>query len=85
MIVAAYVLAGELACSGGDHRAAFTRYERLLRDYARGCQKGGERTGRFLAPGAAGLRIRNGLLNRKFLLGLMLKAGRQVSTVALSD
>ncbi|KJK57693.1 FAD-dependent monooxygenase [Saccharothrix sp. ST-888] len=85
-VVAAYVLAGELARAGGDHRTAFTRYESLLRDYAQGCQKGGDRTGKFFAPGSAiGLRIRNGLLNRRFLLDLMLKEGMKVTTVALPD
>src|SRR5205823_14334491 len=38
-IVGAYVLAGELAVAGGDHRVAFARYESELRDYVRQCQK----------------------------------------------
>src|SRR5215472_2895978 len=37
--VAAYVLAGELAAAGGDHRAAFGRYEQLLRPYVTKGQK----------------------------------------------
>ncbi|MFE2700803.1 FAD-dependent monooxygenase [Streptomyces mirabilis] len=85
-VVAAYVLAGELALANGDHRAAFTRYESTLRRYAQGCQKGGDRTGKFLAPGTiAGLRIRNGLLSRSFFLNWMLKQGQKVSTIALPD
>ncbi|MFB8183335.1 hypothetical protein ACFC8N_46690 [Streptomyces sp. NPDC055966] len=41
-------------------------------DYAQGCQKGGDRTGPFLAPGTAtGLRVRNGLLNRRWILDKM--------------
>ncbi|MBB5938542.1 FAD-dependent monooxygenase [Streptomyces zagrosensis] len=85
-VVAAYVLAGELALANGDHRAAFTRYENAVRSYARGCQKGGERTGKFLAPGTAvGLRVRNSVLNRRFLLNWMLKEGQKVSTLALPD
>ncbi|HEY3684221.1 MAG TPA: FAD-dependent monooxygenase [Streptosporangiaceae bacterium] len=32
-IVGAYVLAGELAAAGGDHRTAFARYDDELRDY----------------------------------------------------
>lgn len=80
-VVAAYVLAGELARAGGDHRAAFTRYERLLRGYAQGCQKGGGRTGKFLAPGTtAGIRFRNAVLNRPFLLDRMLDMGKQMSS-----
>lgn len=49
-IVCAYVLAGELAAAGGDHRAAFARYEATIRDYARGCQEGSRRVGEFFAP-----------------------------------
>ncbi|MFD3513823.1 FAD-dependent monooxygenase [Streptomyces sp. NPDC058657] len=85
-VVAAYVLAGELARARGDHRTAFARYENTLRDYARGCQKGGDRTGPFLAPGTAtGLRVRNALLNRRWILDKMLELGKQVSSVDLPD
>ncbi|WP_309054840.1 FAD-dependent monooxygenase [Streptomyces sp.] len=85
-VVAAYVLAGELARARGDHRTAFTRYEHILRDYAQGCQKGGDRTGPFLAPRTAtGLRVRNGLLNRRWILARMLELGKQVSSVDLPD
>ena len=38
-VVGAYVLAGELASAGGDHRVGFARYEEAMRDYATGCQK----------------------------------------------
>ena len=38
-VVAAYVLAGELAAARGDYRAAFARYEHLLRGYVAGGQK----------------------------------------------
>ncbi|MEV8020313.1 FAD-dependent monooxygenase [Streptomyces sp. NPDC086554] len=85
-VVAAYVLAGELALADGDHRAAFTRYENRVRDYAQGCQKGGDRTGKFLAPATAtGLRVRNALLSRRPLLNWMLRQGEKVSTLALPD
>ncbi|MET8628533.1 FAD-dependent monooxygenase [Kitasatospora sp. NPDC004669] len=85
-VVAAYVLAGELALARGDHRAAFARYERLLRDYAQGCQKGGDRTGPFLAPRTAtGLRLRNAVLNRRWALDKMLELGKQVSSIELPD
>ncbi|MFD7581353.1 FAD-dependent monooxygenase [Kitasatospora sp. NPDC059817] len=85
-VVAAYVLAGELARARGDHRTAFARYEQLLRGYAQGCQKGGDRTGPFLAPRTAtGLRVRNGLLNRRWVLNRMLELGKQVSSVELPD
>lgn len=46
-VVGSYVLAGELAAAGGDHRIAFPAYEAQLLPYARGCQGN---AGRFLAP-----------------------------------
>jgi 2-polyprenyl-6-methoxyphenol hydroxylase-like FAD-dependent oxidoreductase len=38
-LVGAYVLAGELARSGGDHRAAFAAYEAVLRSYVKESQQ----------------------------------------------
>lgn len=86
-VVAAYALAGELATAGGDHRAAFARYEQAVRGYAQGTQKGGDRAGRFLAPRTAlGMQLRNRLLGNRVLLHLMLKAGQQVSgKITLKD
>ncbi|WP_031037360.1 FAD-dependent monooxygenase [Streptomyces sp. NRRL F-5650] len=86
-MVAAYVLAGELAQARGEHRTAFARYESRLRTYAKGCQTGGDRTGKFLAPATAvGIRLRNALLSRPLFLNGMLKLGERVSsTVALPD
>jgi 2-polyprenyl-6-methoxyphenol hydroxylase-like FAD-dependent oxidoreductase len=49
-IIGAYVLAGELAAAGGDHRTAFARYESRIRPYAVRCQKGASHAGAFLAP-----------------------------------
>ncbi|NUT47733.1 MAG: FAD-dependent oxidoreductase [Saccharothrix sp.] len=80
-VVGAYVLAGELAAARGDHTAAFRRYEDLMGDYARGCQRSGDRTGKFLAPGTKfGMRARNGMLGNRILLDLMLKAGKDLTT-----
>ncbi|ONI85191.1 FAD-dependent oxidoreductase [Saccharothrix sp. ALI-22-I] len=80
-IVGAYVLAGELAAADGDHEVAYRRYEDVMRGYAEGCQRGGDRAGKFLAPPSAfALRMRNGLLSNRFLLNLMLKAGKDVSS-----
>ncbi|WP_051709572.1 FAD-dependent monooxygenase [Streptomyces sp. NRRL S-350] len=85
-VVAAYVLAGELARARGEHRGAFERYEQRLRAYAQGCQKGGDRTGPFLAPRTpTGLRFRNAVLNRRWALDRMLALGKQVSSVDLPD
>ncbi|MFC7102825.1 FAD-dependent monooxygenase [Nonomuraea rubra] len=47
-MVGAYVLAGELAAAGGDHRAAFAEYERQLRQYAKIAKNGN--AGPMLAP-----------------------------------
>jgi 2-polyprenyl-6-methoxyphenol hydroxylase-like FAD-dependent oxidoreductase len=52
-VVAAYVLAGELAAAGGDHRAAFGRYEQLLRPYVTKGQKQARGSRDFLAPATA--------------------------------
>ncbi len=38
-LVGAYVLAGELAAAEGDHRAAFARYEDVMRPYVEQAQK----------------------------------------------
>ncbi|WP_327387580.1 FAD-dependent monooxygenase [Streptomyces sp. NBC_01207] len=85
-VLGAYVLAGELSRSPGDHRTAFTRYESLLRDYAQDRQKGGDRTGRFLAPSSTlGLHLRNTLLGKPRILSWMLKAAKDATTLALPD
>jgi 2-polyprenyl-6-methoxyphenol hydroxylase-like FAD-dependent oxidoreductase len=52
-IVAAYVLAGELAAARGDHRTAFERYQQLLRPYVAKGQKQARGGKDFLAPPTA--------------------------------
>ncbi|MFD0353332.1 FAD-dependent monooxygenase, partial [Streptomyces sp. NPDC127110] len=80
-VVAAYVLAAELARTPEDPRSAFRRYESLVRPYARACQRGGDRTGPFLAPATTlGLRLRNTLLNQPRALAWLLKQGRTTAT-----
>ncbi|MFF7357933.1 FAD-dependent monooxygenase [Streptomyces filipinensis] len=49
-IVGAYVLAGELALAGGDHRRAFAEYESRITGFAKGCQKISGNAGPFFAP-----------------------------------
>ena len=49
-VVAAYVLAGELAAARGDYQTAFARYERLLRPYVARGQKQALGGRDFLAP-----------------------------------
>ncbi|MEW2412479.1 FAD-dependent monooxygenase [Streptomyces sp. NPDC046866] len=64
-LVGAYVLAGELAAAGGDHRLAFARYEEEMRAYAEGCRKMGDGVARLMVPGS---RFTAGLLNRYYKL-----------------
>jgi len=49
-VVAAYVLAGELAAAGGDYRTAFERYQQLLRPYVAKGQKQALGAKDFFAP-----------------------------------
>ena len=49
-VIAAYVLAGELAAADGDYRVAFARYERRLRPYVARGQKQARGGAAFLAP-----------------------------------
>jgi 2-polyprenyl-6-methoxyphenol hydroxylase-like FAD-dependent oxidoreductase len=80
-IVCAYVLAGELAIAGGDHRAAFARYEQRVGRFARGTQKGGDTTGKFLAPKSdRGIRLRNYFNNQKWFMDLTFKIASDRST-----
>ena len=52
-VVAAYVLAGELAAAGGDYQAAFARYEERLRPYVAKGQRQARGGRDFLAPATA--------------------------------
>ncbi|MFF3438958.1 FAD-dependent monooxygenase [Streptosporangium sp. NPDC002721] len=70
-VVGAYVLAGELAEAGGDHRTAFRGYEEAFRGYAKVAGKGS--AGPFLAPATwRRIRMRNRILKHRFLLRAML-------------
>jgi 2-polyprenyl-6-methoxyphenol hydroxylase-like FAD-dependent oxidoreductase len=67
-MIAAYVLAGELADAGGDYRRAFGRYESRLRSYIGTKQQGAERFASVFAPKSwAGLCVRN-LVIRTFAI-----------------
>lgn len=68
-VVAAYVLAGELAAANGDHTLAFARYENRIRDYAAQCQRGARSVGSFMAPRTRlGVYLRNRMLQLAYLL-----------------
>lgn len=61
-IVAAYVLAGELAAAHGEHQIAFAGYERRIRHLLGRWQRAAS-PGRFLAPATkTGLRLRDAVL-----------------------
>ncbi|WP_416530687.1 hypothetical protein [Streptomyces coelicoflavus] len=49
-VVGAYVLAGEIALAGGEHRTASAEYETRIRGFAKGCQKSADHAGPFFAP-----------------------------------
>jgi len=52
-MMGAQILAGELTAAGGDHTAAFARYEQRLRKPARIGQKNGAGSAGFLVPATA--------------------------------
>ncbi|WP_435209734.1 FAD-dependent monooxygenase [Micromonospora sp. bgisy143] len=79
-VVGGYVLAGELAAAGGDHRVALAAYERRLRDYAMRWQRGAS-PGPFLAPATAGgLWARNRLLRNRQVQALLVRGTRSLAT-----
>lgn len=83
-IVGAYVLAGELALAGGDHRTAFAEYETRVRDFAKGCQKISGNAGPFFAPPTE-RRIRSRdrayrLLSSRLLAGFFKKLTEKAAT-----
>jgi 2-polyprenyl-6-methoxyphenol hydroxylase-like FAD-dependent oxidoreductase len=84
-VVGAYVLAGELAAAGGDHRAGFAAYEEAFRGYAKVARQGN--AGPFLAPATpARIRRRNWMFKRRLLLGAMLKiTDRYATGIELRD
>jgi len=79
-MTAAYVLAGELAKAQGRHEEAFGSYERILRNYIVGKQKGAERFASAFAPRTRwGLIFRNQMLNLASIPGLArLAVGRDI-------
>ena len=84
-LVGAYVLAGELALAGGDHKTAFARYASKFRDYASVSQK--VNAGRILAPRTRwGIRLRNAAFSSMALLAPILALlERPAANLALDD
>ena len=70
-MTSAYVLAGELAKTGGRHELAFSNYERLLRAYIGSKQKVAERFASAFAPKTRwGLFFRNQVIKAFAIPGL---------------
>jgi 2-polyprenyl-6-methoxyphenol hydroxylase-like FAD-dependent oxidoreductase len=86
-LVGAYVLAGELAAAGGDHRVAFARYDELLRPYVKQCQElppGG--VNGFLPSGRGAIAMRAmtmRAMTRWPLRGLMARAFTKADAIDL--
>jgi 2-polyprenyl-6-methoxyphenol hydroxylase-like FAD-dependent oxidoreductase len=68
----AYVLAGELHRSGGDHTVAFARYQEIMQPFLRSKQRAAAGFASFFAPRTAlGIHFRNcvtGLFRIPFVL-----------------
>lgn len=89
-MIAAYVMAGELAASGGSHRLAYASYEQQLRKYAKACQRVAAGAGPFLAPPTEAKilsrnRIYRVLTTRPMLSLLNRLTTRAASSIALAD
>jgi 2-polyprenyl-6-methoxyphenol hydroxylase-like FAD-dependent oxidoreductase len=79
-IVGAYVLAGELASAGGEHRTALAHYDQRMRAYAGRWQKAAN-PGKFLAPASrAGLLTRDTLFQRKIVRRMMVAGTKALAT-----
>lgn len=65
-MISAYVMAGELAASGGRYPEAFARYEAVLKGYIGRKQRGAERFAGALAPKTRGGMLFRNLVVRSF-------------------
>jgi 2-polyprenyl-6-methoxyphenol hydroxylase-like FAD-dependent oxidoreductase len=87
-MVAAYVLAGELANAGGRHKEAFNKYEEILRAFIGSKQQGAERFASIFAPKTRmGLFLRNQVIKAFAIPGLArLVVGKDIiDTLQLPD
>jgi len=80
-MIAAYVLAGELSASHGQHELAFASYEARLRSYIDAKQRAAERfAGAFAPRTRVGLHFRNMVANAFAIPGLArLALGRDIA------
>jgi 2-polyprenyl-6-methoxyphenol hydroxylase-like FAD-dependent oxidoreductase len=82
-ITEAYVLAGELHRAGGDHTAAFARYQHLLKPFLAGKQKSAETFASSFAPRTRlGITFRNLVMR---LMGVPLVADRFIGRAVRDD
>ncbi|MGI5324435.1 FAD-dependent monooxygenase [Actinomadura nitritigenes] len=81
-VVCAYVLAGELAAAGGDHRAAFAAYEKRIRKFTTACQRVAGGAGSFFAPKSAGALRRRATLYKLLTRGPLTKVLDKLATQA---
>ncbi len=87
-MISAYVLAGELIASHGQHRQAFDRYEQRLRGFVETKQRGAERfAGAFAPKTNIGLLVRNLVIKAFAIPGFArLAVGRDIAdTLVLPD
>ncbi|RFU42635.1 FAD-dependent oxidoreductase [Actinomadura logoneensis] len=81
-VVCAYVLAGELAAAGGDHRVAFPAYEQAIRKFTRACQQVAGGVGPFFAPKSARSLRRRTRIYKVLTAGPMLRLLDKMTTKA---
>jgi 2-polyprenyl-6-methoxyphenol hydroxylase-like FAD-dependent oxidoreductase len=83
-VVAAYVLASELA-RDANHTRAFARYEAAIAGYARGCQANAHRMGPFFAPRSrTAIALRN-VIYRALTSRPLVSVLERMTTSAASD
>jgi len=88
-LVGAYVLAGELYAAGGDHEAAFARYQAEMRDYVKQCQTLPPGGVKGFAPNSAQMiRMRNlsmTMMTRWPMRALIARQFRKADAITLKD
>ncbi|WP_339155820.1 FAD-dependent monooxygenase [Actinomadura luteofluorescens] len=81
-VVCAYVLAGELAAAGGDHRAAFAAYEKSIKKFTTACQRVAGGAGPFFAPKSERALRRRATVYRLLTAGPFIKILNKLTTQA---
>ncbi|MEV4256765.1 FAD-dependent monooxygenase [Spirillospora sp. NPDC049652] len=84
-VVCAYVLAGELAAAGGDHRVAFPAYEQAIRKFTKACQQVAGGVGPFFAPRTARSLRRRTRIYKVLTAGPMLRLLDRMTTKAATS